>query len=235
MQRRGEGRFHTARSPRLRGRRRDLSGGVGETGLTACSRAAALLVYEAVLPALPLCVGRIRRELDEALAGLDVPAARRRDVALVVTEAASNTVRHAYEELRPGPVYVAAAMSGRSLVLTVSDCGRGMQAGVGRPGAAGLSLIGRLADSLRIAADPMDRGTQLSIVFRQATPAPGGDGLCDLLHDGIPARADIEVLRDYAEMLAFAGAPTLDGVALEHEAYRALDHAKRSRHRAWTR
>ena len=49
----------------------------------------------------------------------------------MVTEAASNTVLHAYGDLRPGPVYVAAAVSGRSLVLTVSDCGRGMQAGVG--------------------------------------------------------------------------------------------------------
>lgn len=220
----------------MRGRRADLVGGGVEAGLSACSRAAALLLYEAILPSVPLCVGRIRRGLDEALAGIDVSARRRRDIALVVTEAATNTVLHAYGDMRPGPIYVAAAVSGRSVVLTVSDCGRGMQAGAGRPGAgAGLSLIGRLADGLRIAGDPADRGTRLSIVFRQAAPAPGAQPLVDLLHDGIPARADADVLRDYADVLAVAGAPGIDGAALEHEAHRALEHAKRSRRRAWTR
>ena len=79
----------------------------------------------------------------------------------------------------------------------------------------------------------MGRSSRSSSARRR--PRRAASGLCDLLHDGIPARADVEVLRDYAEVLAFAGAPTLDGAALEHEAYRALEHAKRSRHRAWTR
>src|SRR4051812_11326446 len=107
MQRRGDGRFHNARAPRMRGRRHAVTGGGVEAGLSACSREAALLVYEAILPALPLCVGQIRRELDEALAGLDVSATRRRDIALAVTEAATNTVLHAYAGQRPGPIYVA--------------------------------------------------------------------------------------------------------------------------------
>lgn len=236
VQRRGEGRFHNSRTPRLRGRRPDVSGGGAEVGLSACSRGAALLVYEAILPAVPLCVGQIRRELDEALAGIDVATPLRRDISLAVTEATTNTVLHAYGDLRPGPIYVAAAVSGRSVVLTVSDCGRGMNAGAGRPGAgAGLSLIGRLADALRIAAAPADQGTRLSIVFRQAAPTPGAEPLLDRLHDGIPARADADVLRDYADVLAVAGAPGIDGAALEHEAHRALEHAKRSRRRAWTR
>ena len=96
----------------MRGRRAGLVGGGVEAGLSACSRGAALLLYEAILPAVPLCVGRIRRGLDEALAGIDVSAQRRRDIALVVTEAATNTVLHAYGDMRPGPIYVAAAVSG---------------------------------------------------------------------------------------------------------------------------
>jgi hypothetical protein len=118
-------------------------------------------------------------------------------------------------------------------MLTVSDCGRGMQAAL--PGGAGLSLIGRVADALRITGGPVDRGTRLSIVFRDATPPPATGPLADRLHDGIPARADGDVLRDYADALAGTGAPGLDGAALEREGRRALEHVKRSRRRAWMR
>ncbi len=218
------------RWPRRRG-----SNPLPETAAAAtCGRDGLMLLYEAVMPAVPFVIGRIRRELDAALAGVDVGASRRADIALVVTEAATNTVLHAYDMLRPGPLYVAAALAGRSVVLTISACGRGIRACPGRPGlGAGLSLMGRLADGLRIVDDPGARGTWLSIVFREAATDEGPRPLRDTLHDGVPVRPDADVRRDYVDVLEVAGTPGLDGPALLDEAQRALAHAKRLRRRTW--
>jgi anti-sigma regulatory factor (Ser/Thr protein kinase) len=229
--RRREGCAPAPRPPRLRG---GDPLAVAETAVT-CSHEAPTLLYEAIVPAVPLVVGRIRRELDAALAGIDVASDRRADIALVVTEAATNAVLHAYDSFRPGPLYVAAALEGHGIVLTIADCGRGIGAYGGRPGlGAGLSLMGRLADGMRIAEEPKSRGTRLSMLFRSAATDAGTWPLRDTLHDGVAVRPDADVRRDYVEVLSVAGMPGLDEPSLLDEAQRALAHAKRLRRRSWT-
>ena len=74
-------------------------------------RPASALLYERLLPSLPWCVSRVRTELDAELALLDVCEALRADIALVVTEAATNVVVHAYRLDAPGPLYANARLS----------------------------------------------------------------------------------------------------------------------------
>lgn len=234
MARRGKSRLRAAPPRRLRGPAergaREVFGHRGEAGV--CRRSTPLLVYEAVLPALPLTVGRIRGELDDALIMLEVEADRRADVALAVTEATTNVVLHAYGCAVSGPLYAAAALSGRSLTITVSDCGRGMHEDAATHGlGAGLSLIGRVADALRIAPEPVGPGTRVRMVFRHATPE--SPALAELLHDGVPARCDADLLHEYVEALHAGGAHGADALAMVDEARRALEHAKRLRRRGW--
>ena len=85
------------------------------------------VVYERALPAAPRTVSMVRNELSAALAEARVDATRRYDIALVMTEAAGNAVRHAYPPLRPGLLFVDAAITRRNLLLRVCDCGRGIR------------------------------------------------------------------------------------------------------------
>src|SRR3954469_20844332 len=136
--------------------------------------AGAALVYERVLPAVPTAVGSIRRELDAALARIEVPPLRRHDVALVLTEAAANVVVHAYGDVpTPGPLYALAAMTGPNLRLDVFDRGRGMTPGSESPGlGVGLALMARLADGLDITPNE-GGGLAISALFRDVS-APRG-------------------------------------------------------------
>ena len=87
-----------------------------------------------MLPSLPWCVGRVRSELDAALARHGVRGPLREDIALVVTEAATNVVLHAYGVDAPGPLYATARLSRGTLDVTVCDCGRGHAARRASPG-----------------------------------------------------------------------------------------------------
>jgi serine/threonine-protein kinase RsbW len=205
----------------------------GDTrGAPVCRRTATLLVYEAVLPAVPICVGRVRRGLDDALLAVDVGPERRADIALAVTEAATNVVLHAYGCLASGPLCVAAALSDASVAVTVSDCGGGMRDVGNEPGlGAGISIMGQVADALRIAPEPVGPGTRVWMLFRHVTLDP--DPLGELLHDGVPAQCDADVLQEYVEALQAGGAPLDDAFAMLDEARRALEHAKRLRRRGW--
>src|SRR5688572_18341198 len=179
--------------------------------MAPCARSATLCVYEAILPALPMSVGCVRRGLDAALVGLDVAEDRRGDIALVVTEAATNVVLHAYGG-DEGPLYVAASVVDRSVVVTVSDCGHGMGETTEHRGlGAGLSLMGRLADAIRIAGQSPGGGTRITTVFRRVAEPTA---LCELLHHGVALRDDADVLREYVDVLATGGMPGRDAIAL---------------------
>jgi len=189
-------------------------------------------IYERRLPATPDVLRQVRRELHDALERHGVPGAERSDIALAVTEAATNVVVHAYGCLASGPLYAAAALSGRSVALLVADCGNGMRDVSEEPGlGAGISLMGRLADTLRIGAAPAGPGTRVWMLFRHVTPER--EPLAELLHDGVPARCDADVLHEYVEDLRAGGAPCDDAFAMLDEARRALEHAKRLRRRGW--
>jgi anti-sigma regulatory factor (Ser/Thr protein kinase) len=129
------------------------------------------LVCEEVAPAVPESVGRLRRALDRSLTVLGTAPMRRADVALLVSEAATDAVAHAYGGAEPGPLYLLAGRSGRDLVVTICDWGPGLRderdrAALGRR----LALVDRLADAVAVSANASGVGTRFSATFRDAIP-----------------------------------------------------------------
>jgi anti-sigma regulatory factor (Ser/Thr protein kinase) len=87
------------------------------------------------------------------------------DVALAVTEAATNAVVHAYRGDATGPMRVVACARHDGLVVVVRDYGCGMSPRLDSPGLGmGLSIIGRLADEMNVEC-PADGGTRLRMHF----------------------------------------------------------------------
>ena len=88
------------------------------------------------------------------------------DVALAVTEAATNAIVHAYRDGRSGTMRVVACAEPTGLVVVVRDYGCGMSPNPASPGAGlGLSVIGALAAELNVER-PDDGGTRVRIRFR---------------------------------------------------------------------
>lgn len=95
------------------------------------------------------------RHGDEALAA---------SIAVAVSEAVGNVVRHAYPGEGSGRVEVEAQLDESSIVVSVSDGGAGMASRGGRnSNGMGLPVIGRLADGVTVVSD--DGGTRLSMRF----------------------------------------------------------------------
>ena len=93
------------------------------------------------------------------------------DVALVVTEAATNVIIHAYRDGRQGAMRVVACAREDGLLVVVRDYGCGMQPNPDSPGAGlGLSVIGALAAEMNVER-PDDGGTRIRIRFRPPAPA----------------------------------------------------------------
>ena len=185
-----------------------------------------LLVYERLLPALPASVGRIRAELAAVLARHRLAPGRRADILLVLTEAATNAVWHAYLHTSPGPLYVAVGLIRQSLIVAVVDRGRGMLRRSDSPGAGlGLRLMRRLADDLRLSSDACGTGTCVQATFDGAAAATGRR--TDL--SAITAIVDRgEMLRYYLQRLTASTASLhQDARASLAEAEQAVAHAQR--------
>jgi serine/threonine-protein kinase RsbW/stage II sporulation protein AB (anti-sigma F factor) len=168
----------------------------------------------------------VRGQLGDALARHDLAAGRRDDIALVLTEAATNAVWHAYLDTNPGPLYVSARLLERSLIIVVIDRGRGMLPRSDSPGLGlGLQLMARLTDVLRISSDPCGAGTCVQATFERATGAPG----CHARMSTATADRDrAEMLREYVEVLTAATASLhQDTRAVLAQAEQAVAHARR--------
>ena len=123
------------------------------------------MLYDRSLPAEPANVGTLRRELNGALAPVEIGTQQRGDIALVVSEALTNAAVHAYVGMATGPVAVNATLSGLSLRITVRDRGRGMIPRTDSPGLGlGVGLLGRLSDGLEISS-PGGDGTEICVRF----------------------------------------------------------------------
>ncbi len=86
------------------------------------------------------------------------------DIKLAVTEAATNTVVHAYSGAS-GPIEVAAYLRDRRLLVVVRDEGRGIVPRTDSPGLGlGLPLIATLAEALELGTDDADR-TEVRMTF----------------------------------------------------------------------
>jgi serine/threonine-protein kinase RsbW len=117
-----------------------------------------------------------------ALTGLaDISALSAEDVAdlkLALTEAVSNSVRHAYAG-RTGFVSIAYELSGKALGIEVVDDGAGfdpeqppaLEGEELSEGGLGIAIIRTIADELEIQSRPGERGSRLRFVKRLQHPA----------------------------------------------------------------
>jgi serine/threonine-protein kinase RsbW len=181
------------------------------------------LLYERALPAAADNVAMVRHELGVALDAVGIDAARRDDIALVIAEAASNAVLHAYPPPVPGLLFVDAGLTGRNLLLRVCDCGRGMAPRTDSPGLGiGLSLISRLADGVEIAPNRSVGGTRVSAVFHDVMPVATTRRISN--------RREAFALHEYARALeAVSEGLQSDTSALIAQAQQAIDQSQRLR------
>jgi serine/threonine-protein kinase RsbW len=193
-----------------------------------------LLIYERVLPALAGSVTRIRSELMQTLVLHELAADRRADIALVVSEATTNAVLHAYGDTTPGPLYVAATLGGESLTVWICDIGSGMRPRRDSPGLGlGLGVITQLCDEVLISSDA-NAGTSVTATFARVAriAAPGARH-----RTPTPGSARREILLDYLRALRAANtALRQDTDAVLAQADLAVARARRLRHqRAYRR
>lgn len=124
-------------------------------------------------PATPQAVADVRHAVlgFVEVAGLQ-SAVSGDDVALAVSEAATNVVHHAYRnDDRPGPVLVEAFVEDDALVVTVGDQGCGMLPRLDSPGVGlGLPVISRVTSALEIQdSDGPRGGVTLRMAFALAS------------------------------------------------------------------
>jgi serine/threonine-protein kinase RsbW len=103
-------------------------------------------------------IGRLRAFSDELLA----------DLKLALTEAASNSVRHAYGDQNVGAVEISYQLFPDRLVIEVTDDGEGFDpdGAEGPPdelseGGLGIAIIRAIADDVQIGAQPGGKGSRL--------------------------------------------------------------------------
>ena len=103
-------------------------------------------------------IGRLRELSDELLA----------DLKLALTEAASNSVRHAYGDQDPGVVEISYELFSDRLVIEVTDEGEGFDPVAAEvtgdelsEGGLGIAIIHAIADEVEIGAQPGGKGSRL--------------------------------------------------------------------------
>jgi anti-sigma regulatory factor (Ser/Thr protein kinase) len=106
-------------------------------------------LLELDLPAEPRSVSRARRAVLDALKGIAVD---RDAIGVVVSEAVTNAVLHAYRDReRPGEVHVSARVEDDGVEVAVTDDGLGLKPRPDSPGVGlGMPLIADLADRVDI-------------------------------------------------------------------------------------
>ncbi len=115
------------------------------------------------LDAVPESVGIVRAQV--AAFARRHRLARPEDVALAVTEAATNAVLHAYRDGTSGRMRIVACARRSGLVIVVRDYGCGMQPNPHSPGQGlGLSVIGAVSQELNVER-PEDGGTRVRMRF----------------------------------------------------------------------
>jgi anti-sigma regulatory factor (Ser/Thr protein kinase) len=120
------------------------------------------------LPAEPRSASKARRAVLSALSGIAVD---KDAVGIVISEAVTNAVVHAYRDREhPGRVHVSASLDDRGVEVSVDDDGLGMHERADSPGVGlGLPLMGDLAD--RVEVSNRHPGTRIAAFFALMGPA----------------------------------------------------------------
>jgi serine/threonine-protein kinase RsbW len=105
----------------------------------------------------------LRREMAGLARDCGMDAEAVADVALAVTEAATNAVMHAYADAE-GELWVTAAMHDRELAIVIRDTGPGLVERRNSPGlGVGLAVIANVVERLKIISQP--GGTEVHMAF----------------------------------------------------------------------
>jgi anti-sigma regulatory factor (Ser/Thr protein kinase) len=119
--------------------------------------------FEASFPATPLGVRTLRREISAVASDCGMDAGAVADVSLAVSEAATNTVVHAYDG-EPGALTVTADVREGELLIVIADTGTGIVPGRKSDGAGlGLAVIASVASTFKILSGKT--GTEVRIGF----------------------------------------------------------------------
>ena len=119
----------------------------------------------AELPAVPESIGPMRRAARAVAERCGAPEDVASDIALAVSEAATNVVVHAYPD-EPGTLALAAQTIDHEVLFRVIDDGEGLTPRPDSPGMGlGLPLIARLAEHFEVRPGPSGRGTELVMSF----------------------------------------------------------------------
>jgi anti-sigma regulatory factor (Ser/Thr protein kinase) len=123
------------------------------------------------LPAEPQSASRARRAVLNALKGVAVD---RDAVSVVVSEAVTNAVLHAYRDREcPGDVHVRARLERDGVEISISDDGLGLRPRPDSPGVGfGMPLIADLADRVEVSdARAGGGGVRIAAHFTLMGPA----------------------------------------------------------------
>lgn len=122
------------------------------------------------LPAEPRSASQARRAVLDALKGIAVD---RDAIGVVVSEAVTNAVIHAYRDReQPGAVHVSARLDDEGVEVAVADDGLGLRPRMDSPGVGlGMPLIADLADRVEISQGaPGTRVTARFVLMGAAGP-----------------------------------------------------------------
>jgi anti-sigma regulatory factor (Ser/Thr protein kinase) len=127
-----------------------------------------------VLPATPSGASRARIEVSDFVRELGATPEQLNDIALVVSEAASNVARHAYRDGESGTIEVDAQLRSGELAVDIRDYGVGLE---GTPVSAGLGIGMAIMRELSQSCEFVDAGPGTSVALRfrfsDAGYAPG--------------------------------------------------------------
>ena len=130
-------------------------------------------LVEVVLPAIPTSVGTARTVVGDAAAHIAVEQRIVDEIRLCVSEAVTNSVRHAYGA-DGGTVQVVVTKVDDELIVVVCDQGAGFGSSTrvqDEPGGLGLGIIDALTSRHAISSSA-DLGTEIRMTFALGSNAP---------------------------------------------------------------
>jgi anti-sigma regulatory factor (Ser/Thr protein kinase) len=135
------------------------------------------LTWTRELAAVPTAVPQLRHELVEFARTAGADNATCDDLALTVSEAAGNVVRHAYPDGGSGAIHAEASIDrGEHLSVQIGDRGRGIAAGALSGRGFGFGLMAELSDQLCVEDGADGVGTIVTLRFALSN-ARGGPRL----------------------------------------------------------
>jgi serine/threonine-protein kinase RsbW len=116
-----------------------------------------------VVPAVPASIAELRAQAREFAQGAGAEESVGADVALAISEAATNVVVHAYQADEGGPLDMVGKAEGEWLEFVVSDRGSGFRPSPSGGLGFGMKVMAEVCDSMTVTQG--DAGTSIKLRF----------------------------------------------------------------------